>query len=637
MLKKALTAGIALPLALKLVDFNIPKVGATPSANPRAEGQDHTSYIDAQIVDTQSATEPELRVEDLSGNFADLTRKNEAAPDYTIWTDGSTYYAKEGTHGTVTSNANAYTIIQNAIDALTGRGRIVLKAGTYSLPTGLSIAYDGITLEGEGDITVLAPTADIHVISANGKSNVGIKNLKITAQPSGTTHNHINVYGNSSKILVSNVHSVGSKKCGISLYDTTNSRVEYCEVEASNNHAIIVANNSSNTQVIGNYTHDMIGLRTEGVMITNYTNGVTLKKVTVANNIIENGQDNGVYVNQAVVGAIVREVSVINNFVSGMTESGGAGIQLNVGCFCVVQGNILQGNWVGITVIDYNNINAGSNYNIISGNNVVDSIHDGIYLNIANSNTVKNNSIYCSAVTTQLYGIYLYATSDNIVSSNRITNSGGYAILVDAASNRNLIQDNFTEGSTTGSIIVNNSNCNQTRITDNNFKEGVISNAGTNTRAWLNYNPLTDVMIADINPPEIATPNTNLSITGTPIIGTAGENVAFGNVCCLKSDGKYWNADANSVTAMPGVTIAAATINANATGKFVLPSAFMRNDSWSWTVGRALFISDSTPGLLTQTAPSSSGDQVLSVGYAQSATVIRFEPGFVRILQVQRQ
>jgi hypothetical protein len=67
---------------------------------------------------------------------------------------------------------------------------------------------------------------------------------------------------------------------------------------------------------------------------------------------------------------------------------------------------------------------------------------------------------------------------------------------------------------------------------------------------------------------QILTPTpANLGYSGVSFTATAGENVAIGDVCYMKSDGKYWLAKADvATTKMPGVVIATGTISANATG-----------------------------------------------------------------------
>ena len=117
---------------------------------------------------------------------------------------------------------------------------------------------------------------------------------------------------------------------------------------------------------------------------------------------------------------------------------------------------------------------------------------------------------------------------------------------------------------------------------------------------------------------------TDHAASGASFQGTVGENVAFGDLCYRKSDGKYWKADANAGTTMPGVVMALESISANASG-LLLKIGFARDDSWSWTVGGLIYASTDAGGL-TQTAPSGSGDQVQVVGYAYSATVVYFNP-----------
>lgn len=123
------------------------------------------------------------------------------------------------------------------------------------------------------------------------------------------------------------------------------------------------------------------------------------------------------------------------------------------------------------------------------------------------------------------------------------------------------------------------------------------------------------------------------SYSGVTITGTAGEDLAFGDVCYRKSDGKYWKADANQATTMPGVVLCLQAIDesVSATGEF-LKYGFIRDDSWTaWTVGGLLYVSAAATGAMVQTAPSGAGDQVQVLGYAYSAKVIFFNPSYVMV------
>jgi hypothetical protein len=107
--------------------------------------------------------------------------------------------------------------------------------------------------------------------------------------------------------------------------------------------------------------------------------------------------------------------------------------------------------------------------------------------------------------------------------------------------------------------------------------------------------------------------------------GTAGEALTDGQICYIKSDGKYGLAKADVVGTMPGVAIAAASIANNATGNFY-KFGEVTLASHGFTVGATLYVSAVTAGLKTTTAPSTSGYQVQKIGWVQDANTIMFYP-----------
>jgi len=76
-----------------------------------------------------------------------------------------------------------------------------------------------------------------------------------------------------------------------------------------------------------------------------------------------------------------------------------------------------------------------------------------------------------------------------------------YGILLDDNTDYTHITNFGTNSNVTACVRVNNANCNRNVLTNNFFDEGNISDAGTNTRAWLNYDPSANVFIVAINPP----------------------------------------------------------------------------------------------------------------------------------------
>jgi len=121
------------------------------------------------------------------------------------------------------------------------------------------------------------------------------------------------------------------------------------------------------------------------------------------------------------------------------------------------------------------------------------------------------------------------------------------------------------------------------------------------------------------------TPTSDHTWNGEIATMTAGESVVIGDVCYLKSDGKFWKVDADAEATTKGFLVMATTsISADATGIFLL-NGFIRDDTWTWTIGAELFCS-TTPGNPTETQPSATGDIVRLVGYAYSADIIYFNP-----------
>lgn len=115
------------------------------------------------------------------------------------------------------------------------------------------------------------------------------------------------------------------------------------------------------------------------------------------------------------------------------------------------------------------------------------------------------------------------------------------------------------------------------------------------------------------------------------IEGVAGENLSPYEICYLKSDGKYWKAQANSATTMPGVAIALESITAEALGSFSVSGRLVTNGAWTWTPGAFLYVSEAAGGRIVSTAPSGSGEQVQILGYAETTTTIRFVPSLTLI------
>jgi hypothetical protein len=109
---------------------------------------------------------------------------------------------------------------------------------------------------------------------------------------------------------------------------------------------------------------------------------------------------------------------------------------------------------------------------------------------------------------------------------------------------------------------------------------------------------------------------------------TAGETMAIGEVGYLKSDGKIWKAKGDAVGTSGGclLVMATAAVSAAATGTFLLYGYFRDDSTFAMTPCVAQYISAATAGTITETAPSTAGQMVRIVGYAQTADIICFCP-----------
>jgi hypothetical protein len=124
----------------------------------------------------------------------------------------------------------------------------------------------------------------------------------------------------------------------------------------------------------------------------------------------------------------------------------------------------------------------------------------------------------------------------------------------------------------------------------------------------------------------------DVTVAGLTRTGTAGENLVFGDPCYMKSDGKFWKADANGSGTYPCSALAAGTIAADASGTFLLIGQ-ARQDSWNWAIGGLVYLSTSAG--LTQAQPSATDDviQVLGVAFPNADTIF-FNPSLDYITHV---
>lgn len=134
---------------------------------------------------------------------------------------------------------------------------------------------------------------------------------------------------------------------------------------------------------------------------------------------------------------------------------------------------------------------------------------------------------------------------------------------------------------------------------------------------------LTDVQQIQTDP----TPDTDHTATGPTVTGLSAAALAPGDIVYLTSGGSWNLADASASGTAETLLGISLTTTSGASESIVvaLPGSFMRDDTWNWTPGSQLFLSE-TSGDLTATAPTTTSAVVRVCGYAVTADVVYFFP-----------
>ena len=138
----------------------------------------------------------------------------------------------------------------------------------------------------------------------------------------------------------------------------------------------------------------------------------------------------------------------------------------------------------------------------------------------------------------------------------------------------------------------------------------------------------TGLVLADASTVNISTPllagadHTATGLTAQMLAG--GAISAFDLVCIHTVTQEVVEADARALATTRVIGIAPAAISDTATGTILL-HGFIRDDSWNWTTGATLYLSE-TAGAMTETAPTTSGAFVKVVGIALEPDVVYINP-----------
>jgi len=345
------------------------------------------------------------------------------APSYTIWREGSNYFAKDsnGLIPTWGSETDAYIIGQKAINNAPTGGLILWKAATYELdPSAESMPYDAlqvnktVNMQGEGMGTILKATGSwrwsIILISAD---DCTISNFYIDGNMR-TTGNHgvIGIYiNNAENTIIQNTWINDTAYCAIQITGTSQN------TKILNNHVTNISNSTISDPAIRCEWLTSDNLIQGNTVINGYESGIRTyisgstrtKRTRIINNYVKGyGILGGIHSNG-------EGETIANNILEYTGHNDSGAIVLHRSKDCSITGNVVR-NCRG-TGIRLDN----TNYSSVTGNNVRNTTRSGIVFYASQNCTSSSNTISYITTSNQA-GIYIFG--DASVNSTNIAVTG---------------------------------------------------------------------------------------------------------------------------------------------------------------------------------------------------------------------
>lgn len=342
------------------------------------------------------------------------------APSYTIWAEGSNYYAKDGNGLLASESSNASTVINNALSF--GK-QVLIKAATYSISAMLLVQANSF-FEAEKGV----------VLSVVAPADAGIK-----------------IVGDNSTVKGFTIYAIG-RNFGIysvANYTTIEDNIIYkVGTKAFNGFGIAVGEYNGVNYMRGNLVkgNRVFDTGLDGIHVRYCYN------TTVTDNYVEDSGDDGI---ASILGG---SNTISDNHIykknAGTQDTRGIYIGSEIGD--IIDSNDvreIQGNGIVLDVNPIGPYGGPCDANIISNNYVYKTgidqsgagfLGNGIYVNYGNFNVVSANVINLAGWA----GIHIYNGTENVITGNVILNAGQNstswqaAILMEYYARRNKVIGN---------------------------------------------------------------------------------------------------------------------------------------------------------------------------------------------------
>jgi len=335
------------------------------------------------------------------------------APSYTVFNEGSTYYAKNAYGAIDYSGINATTIIQNALDGLTSgrtwKEKVLLQGyfvitETIDLPSYVSIELDGnMTLADNTNKDMIECNTTVHtdwvggVLSGNHQAQTSGKGMDLNNFCYGTIKNVFFYEFEESAIELS---AISGETEGVIIHENV--------FRGNKGSAIKTESNVKDSSFCYNRMEDLTSF---GIACTGLLTSI------IGFNTISAEVQSGISLSSC------NDNVVIGNDVDSCGQNGIQIVSSNLMPNSVV-GNTLYNNvWHGIVIDDSNNT-------VVSDNICYTNGYDGINIQGASMfNVISGNICTDGSSPTQDYGIREQDTTDyNIITDNICLRNVNYGI-----------------------------------------------------------------------------------------------------------------------------------------------------------------------------------------------------------------
>jgi len=392
---------------------------------------------------------------------------------YIIFTDGSTVYARNGATGAIGySGADASTVIQSAINALTNGGKIFIKAGTYTINSQINVNKTDITLFGEGRSTVIYSSADIIVFYTTA-DHIIFQNLLFKSghdpEVQGTNRAIYGYGATDIKIVdcyITSDNNTAAWRIAFDFLSCKNVEISGCVGDGANNvfagrscsdfniHDNMITSPTDNAMDFGGYNITIRDNRIYRSTFSGWTgheasfNGISITansyNIVIFGNIISQMDGHAIYIHENSYFIVVQKNLVgecgkmtggeIGIYIKGTSSLHNKKIRVN-------DNIVYKSGRYGIVLeyVDYSECIG----NVCVNNGQLDSTRgDGIRVDVATNTVVSGNVCYDDQATkTQTYGITAVGgSSSNIFVGNNVA---GNLIGNMSISSGNIVSENI--------------------------------------------------------------------------------------------------------------------------------------------------------------------------------------------------